>query len=256
MNDFTGQRALITGGGSGIGRTCAQMLAARGAELVVADRDEAAARTALGALRGSAHRLDVTDAPAVAALLDELAAQDRLPGILINCAGIREIRHPLELAPKEWQQVLSVNLSGSFFACQAVARHLRDAGRPGAIVNVSSTSAFLAAGSRTAYVASKHGVVGITKQLALDFGPLGIRVNAVAPGVIRTAMTESYFEDPARAAALAAEYPLGRVGEPEDVAEVVLFLASDAARYVTGAVVPVDGGFTTGRLRQQDAGRD
>ncbi len=126
---------------------------------------------------------------------------------------------------------------------------MRDRGAGGAIVNIASTSGLLASENRAAYVASKHGVVGLTKQLALDLGPLGIRVNAVAPGVVRTPMTEAYFEDPVAVEKLNSVYPLGRPAEPEEVAEAVVFLASDAARYVTGAILPVDGGYTAGRRK-------
>jgi len=249
MADFEGKRALITGGGSGIGAACAGMLASRGASLIVTDRDAGAAvqvAQGIGAA-ATAHVLDVSDPEAVAALFDLLAGQGALPDVLINSAGIREIRDPLDLSPEEWQRVQSVNLSGSFYPCQQFARHLRDTGQTGTIVNVASTSSILASPSRTAYVASKHGVVGLTKQLAFDLGPLGIRVNAVAPGVVRTPLTEEYFHDPDRVARLSAAYPLGRAATPEDVAEVILFLASEAARFVTGAVVPVDGGYTAGK---------
>lgn len=246
---FAGKRVLITGGGSGIGAACAQLLASRGAAVVVTDRDADAAVAVARDLGGHAlaQALDVSNADAVGALFDHLAGQGALPDILVNSAGIREIRDPLDLTAEEWQRVQTVNLSGSFYCCQAFARQLRDAGRPGAIVNVASTSSILAAPSRTSYVASKHGVVGLTKQLAMDLGPLGIRVNAVAPGVVRTPLTEDYFHDPERVARLKAAYPLGRAALPEDVAEVILFLASDAARFVTGAVVPVDGGYTAGK---------
>ena len=250
MAVFTGHLALITGGASGIGAACARLMAERGGNVVVADRDLAAAEALVASLGGNdnlAARLDVADVAQVQALFTLLADQDRLPDILINSAGIREVEKPLDLAASEWNRVLSVNLSGTFYCCQAFARALRDRNQGGAIVNLASTSSILASPSRTAYVSSKHGVVGLTKQLAFDLGPLGFRVNAVAPGVVRTPLTESYFHDPERIERLKAAYPLGRAAEPEDVAEVALFLASDAARFVSGAVVPVDGGYTAGK---------
>lgn len=250
MTTFEGRIVLITGGASGIGAACALMMAARGARIIAADRDLAAAEAGLEHLPGDGHAaiaMDVANAASVRGAFDMIAASGLMADILINSAGIREIVNPLDLPAAEWQKVVDVNLGGSFHCCQAFARTLRDVGAAGAIVNVASTSSILASPSRTAYVSSKHGVVGLTKQLAFDLGPMGIRVNAVAPGVVRTALTASYFEDPERVERLRAAYPLGRAAEPEDVAEVIAFLASDAARFVTGAVVPVDGGYTVGK---------
>jgi meso-butanediol dehydrogenase/(S,S)-butanediol dehydrogenase/diacetyl reductase len=250
MAIFTGRLVLICGGASGIGAACARLVAERGGSVIVADRDQAAAEALAASLTGGDHSavgLDVADAAEVHALFGKLGDRRTVPDILINSAGIREVANPLDLATSEWDRVLSVNLSGSFHCCQAFARALRDQNRGGAIVNLASTSSILASPSRTAYVSSKHGVVGLTKQLAFDLGPLGIRVNAVAPGVVRTPLTEDYFHDAERVERLKAAYPLGRAAEPEDVAEVALFLASDAARFVSGAVVPVDGGYTAGK---------
>lgn len=242
VQDFAGHCALITGGGSGIGAATARLQASRGATVIVTDRNAACAYQLAATLpQGARARvLDVTDRAAAAELFVSLSADGILPDILVNSAGIREICHP---------RALAVNLTGSFAVAQAFARQLRELGRPGAIVNIASTSGLLAAENRAAYVSSKHGVVGLTKQLSLDLGPLGIRVNAVAPGIVRTPMTETYFDDPDQVVKLNAAYPLGRPAEAEDVAEVVVFLASDAARYVTGVVIPVDGGYTAGRRK-------
>lgn len=246
--DLHGRTAIVTGAGSGIGAACAELLAARGARVIAADRDAAAIAERLPReARAMEMAVDVADPEAVCAAFDRLKELAVLPDILINSAGIREIRPPLELEPREWTRVIGTNLSGTFFMCQFFARALRDAGRPGCIVNLASTSSILAARGRTAYGTSKHGVAGLTRQLAYEFGELGIRVNAVAPGVVRTPLTESYFEDPDKMARLARAYPLGRAALPADVAEVAVFLASDAARFVTGAMVPVDGGYTAGK---------
>lgn len=246
-----GRTAIVTGGGSGIGAACASLLAQRGARVIVADRDANAASTVVASLPAATRPLDmvldVAEPEMVRAGFKRLESLGILPDILVNSAGIREIKPPLELEPEDWNQVIAVNLTGTFFMCQTFVRGLCAADKPGVIVNMASTSSILASRSRTAYGASKHGVAGLTKQLAYEFGEFGIRVNAVAPGVVRTPMTESYFDDPDKVARLARAYPLGRAALPEDVAEVAVFLASDAARFVTGAVVPVDGGYTTGK---------
>ena len=247
--DFTGRTALVTGGGSGIGAACVAMLARRGARVIVADRNAEAAAAVAQAHGARAEPLDVTDAAAVTDLLTRLGADGWQPDVLVNSAGVREFADPLAISPADWAHVLSINLTGTFLVAQAVARGLRDRNKAGAIVNVASTSGLLAAEQRAAYVASKHGVVGLTRQLSLDLGPVGIRVNAVAPGVVRTPMTTPYFDDPAMLERLRNAYPLGRAADAEEVAEVILFLASDRARYVTGAVVPVDGGYTAGRRK-------
>ncbi len=247
--DFTGRTALVTGGGSGIGAACVAMLARRGARVIVADRNAEAAAAVAQAHGARTEVLDVTEAVAVTDLLTKLVASEWQPDVLVNSAGMREFADPLAISPADWGRVLAINLTGTFLVAQTVARALRDRNRAGAIVNVASTSGLIASEQRAAYVASKHGVVGLTRQLALDLGSSGIRVNAVAPGVVRTPMTALYFDDPAMLERLRNAYPLGRAAEAEEVAEVILFLASDRARYVTGAVVPVDGGYTAGRRK-------
>lgn len=249
QGEFDGQKAIVTGGGSGIGAACARMIVNRGGEVLVVDWDGEKAGAVARELGGRAETLDVTDAAATNALISALAQRGFVPHVLINCAGMREFADPLDISPGHWQQLLSINLSGSFYITQAVARLWRDLKLGGAIVNTASTSGIFASEQRVAYVASKHGVVGMTRQLALDLGALNIRVNAVAPGVVRTPMTQVYFDDPDVMERIVGAYPLGRVAEAEDVAEVILFLASDRARHVTGTVIPVDGGYTAGRRK-------
>lgn len=249
--DFAGKVALVTGAGSGLGAAAARELAGRGAKVVLADLDATAAAKVAAEIGAGARAepLDVADTASVAALFTRMGEAGLVPDILVNSAGIVNTQGTFDLTVEAWNRVLAVNMTGSFLVAQAFARQLRDLGRGGAIVNVASTSGILASENRSAYVSSKHGVVGLTKQLALDFGPLGIRVNAVAPGIIRTPLTSFHFEQPGNEERLNNVYPLGRVGEPEDVAPVIAFLASDGARYVNGAILPIDGGYTAGRRK-------
>jgi len=248
---FLDRRVLVTGGASGIGAAAVRSFVAEGASVIIADANMDMAQSLAFSLnegnRITYMLIDVSDPASVNAAVDDAAA--RLGGldILVNSAGIREIVRSTELLDVEWQRVISVNLSGTFYACKAFAKLAPETGNPRSIVNLSSTSSIFASIHRTAYVSSKHGVSGLTKQLAIEFGPLGIRVNAVAPGVVRTPLTASYFDRPDWVRRMAEAYPLGRVAEPEEVASVILFLASDEASFVTGTILPVDGGYTAGK---------
>ncbi|MBL8589252.1 MAG: SDR family oxidoreductase [Methylobacteriaceae bacterium] len=243
MAQFEGRNVLVTGGASGIGAATVAAFLAAGARVAVAD-----VRGAQGQAGGAdviSLEADLADAASARGVVRRAAEALGSLEILVNSAGIREIVPALDLDDEQWDHVIDVNLGGVFRCCQAFARLGSD--KPRAIVNLSSTAAILASRHRAAYVASKHAVSGLTKQLALELGPLGIRVNAVAPGVTRTPMTESYFDKPEWVARLAAAYPLGRVARAEEVAAAILFLASDAASFVHGAILPVDGGYTAGK---------
>ena len=229
-----GRVAVVTGAAGGLGTAVADRLAAQGAAVERID------------LEGDGRRLDVRDHAAVATAFREVADEHGRIDALVNCAGIREIVPVLELSAEEWQRVIDVNLGGTFHCSQAAARAMAEAGA-GSIVNVASTSALAADPSRTAYCASKAGILGLTRAMALDLGPCGVRVNAVCPGLVRTPLTEAYFADQSFIHGLADVAPLGRAADPADVADVVVFLAGDGARHVSGVALPVDGGFLAGK---------
>ncbi|MDO9710788.1 SDR family NAD(P)-dependent oxidoreductase [Paracraurococcus lichenis] len=249
---FQDRAVLVTGGASGIGRQVCLMAAKEGARVAVGDLDAARAEQVAAAIReqggeAQAFRLDVADPASVNAFVEGAETALGRLDVLVNSAGVREIASVLDLPLEEWTRVLTINMTGTFLPSQAFARRLVAEGKHGQIVNLASTLGISAAPNRAAYTASKHGVVGLTKEMALELGEKGIRVNAVAPGVIRTPLTERYFQDPDMAATIRGLHATGSWGEPEDIARAILFLAEEANGFMTGAVLVVDGGWTTGK---------
>ena len=243
--DLTGKTALITGGASGIGRACALTLAQAGAQIVVVDINLEGAQQTIEAIgRGLAVRCDLGDPGDVTAMRDRVLAKTDGLDILVNCAGIISYRRGIGAVPvDEWDLVLDVNLRGTYLVCQAFLEGMKDRG--GKIVVFSSLAARVGgieAGIH--YSASKAALIGLTRTLAKEGGPFEINVNAVAPGIILTEPVKRQIGD--REEAYLAQIPLRRLGQPQDVANVVLFLASPLSDYITGTVLDINGGIYMG----------
>ena len=236
--------SLVTGAGSGIGAAVAEALAARGDRVVCADLDgEAAKRVADGLEGASALRLDVRDATATDAAGAEVLEREGRLDVAVACAGIELVGPAHELDPAVFAKVVDVNLNGSFLTATAAARAMIGRGGGGRIVLIGSVNSTVALPAQAAYVASKGGVLLLGRALAVDWAPYGITVNVVGPGITDTPLSAASLGDPERRAWLLAKVPLGRPAAPSEIASVVAFLTSDGASYMTGAYVPVDGGW-------------
>lgn len=246
--DFDGKVVLITGGATGIGRATALEFAQRGAAVVIGDID-ARARETVELIEGAGGRglfveADVTDAGQVESLV--ATTVDSFGGLhaAFNNAGLLPPTAPLaEMSEADYDKVMAVDLKGVFLSLKYEIAHMLTAGG-GAIVNTASVAGVIADPGMAPYVAAKHGVVGLTKAAALDYAAQGIRVNAIAPGLVATPMTERWLADPAIYAALMANSPIGRPATPEEIAPIVLFLCSPAMTFATGQVHIVDGAQT------------
>ena len=242
-----GKRALVTGAGRGIGLACAAALAEAGADVVLSARTAAEIEAAAGAIRAAgfaaeAAAFDVTDQ---AAMRESIARLGPFDAFINNAGGARHAPF-LEVNVEDFDAVVDLNLRAAFFAAQAVARGLRDAGRPGSIVNMSSQMGLVGGHRRSVYSATKHALEGMTKAAAIELGPLGIRVNTLCPTFIETPMTRPFFEEVAFRDWVMDNIRLGRVGQVQDLMGAVVFLASDASALMTGSALVVDGGWTAG----------
>lgn len=242
--------AIVTGGAQGIGRAIALGLAREGADLVIADiQPDRAAETAeeVAALgrRSLACAVDVSNVAELEALVQAVQAEFGAIDILVNNAGIALPTPFLETTETDWDRIIDVNLKSAFFCSQLVARVMAAQGK-GAIVNLASTSSFVAGRQEVPYAISKAGVRMLTAAAAAELAPYNVRVNAIAPGLIKTPLTAKHFSSPeALEARVKAKAPMGRPGTPEDLVEAVIFLCSDGADYVTGHTLVVDGGWLT-----------
>ena len=240
-----GQVALVIGGTSGIGLAIATSLARAGARPLVVGRDAGKLAAAVKALQreGEAHghRADVTDLEALRALVAEVVATHERIDILVNSQGITTLKPAEEFTEDDWDAVVGTDLKSVFFACTEVGRHMLAAGR-GSIVNIASLASFRGWRRSALYALSKAGVVSMTETLAAEWAPRGVRVNAIAPGFVMTALNRDKLSPERKARALDLT-PMGRFGETADIAGAAVFLCSPAAAYVTGATIAVDGGY-------------
>jgi 3-oxoacyl-[acyl-carrier protein] reductase len=242
--DFTGKVALVTGGGNGIGAACCRAFAKAGARVAVIDRDGAAAESVAREIGGSAgaHELEASDADAFRRLAAAIAAREGGIDILVNSAGTITRQTIAAMPTADWDRVIAVNLRGPFNGTQAVIPHMKARGG-GAIVNIASVAGRrISFGGGANYSASKAGLLGFTRHAAYELAPDKIRVNAVCPGPTATGFGGGQLPSAEQRAKRAQKIPLGRMVEPEDIAEAVLFLASDMARMCTGIALDVDGG--------------
>lgn len=239
MFRLDGRKAVVVGAGSGIGREAALALGAQGATVVCADRDEAAAAATASAIGGSPYVLDVLDRTAVARAADELGEVD----VLVFTPATNVRKRLLDYQPEEYDRVVDLNLRGAFDLVRAFGRGMVSRGR-GSIIGCSSIRSVNVEPGQGVYAATKSGLVQLLRTAAAEFGPSGVRANAIAPGVVDTPLTAQIKADEAWYHAYASKSALGRWAAPSEMAGAIVFLASDAASYVTGTVLFVDGGWT------------
>jgi NAD(P)-dependent dehydrogenase (short-subunit alcohol dehydrogenase family) len=238
-----GRRALVTGASRGIGRAIAEGLAGAGADVAIAARNTEALKDCAKTINGLgrfAHPIlmDVSDVGSCRRGVSEAAEKLGRLDILVNNAGVEQVCSSLDIEEDLWDRIIDTNLKGAFFVAQAAARLMKG----GAILNLCSLTSERGIPTAVPYGSSKTGLVGMTRALAVEWAPLGIRVNALEPGYFRTALTEAFYQNSAWQLAMLANIPMQRFGELDDLVGASVFLCSDAARYITGICLPVDGG--------------
>ncbi len=244
--DLTDKITMITGGGSGIGRRVAEAFAEYGAKSIIADIDQKAAERVASEINAKggkaiAHRVDVTQPGEVQGMVNVALDSFGRIDVLFNNAGI-SIRGPAEsFSLEDWNQVIAANLTGMFICAQTVGKVMIKQ-KGGKIINTASVSAQLGHPGNVAYAAAKHGVVGMTRVMAVEWATYGVSVNCIGPGVIETPLTLKALEDPKKYQELVSKVPMGRLGKPEDLIGAVIFLASQASNYVTGQTIYIEGG--------------
>ena len=252
--ELTDRVAVVTGGASGIGRAIAVALAADGATVIVADRDEAGARAVAADLAGAqVHVIDLSDAPACRAMIDAVVQRHERLDILINGAGFQHIASVVDFPMERWDAMLRTMLTAPFILSQAALPAMMERGW-GRIVNIGSIHSVVASPNKVAYVAAKHGLLGLTRAVALEAGPHGVTCNVVCPAYVRTPLVEAQIADQAKAAGIREQEVVDRIMlagaaiprllEADEVAAYVRFLCSDAAAGITGSVQMIDGGWT------------
>ncbi len=242
--DLTGRAALVTGGGGALGAEIGRGLAAFGARVVLADLDPSRARDAAGGIEGAvAEAVDVTDRGSVDALVGRVTAALGRIDVLVNAAGVFRIAPAVDLKLEDWETVIRVNLTGTFLMTQAAGRAMLGQ-RRGNVVNIASVSSTVGNPEYAAYAASKGGVAQLTKVLGAEWCQHGVNVNAIGPAFTETSLTRSWMDRLGGRDRIADRIPMGRLGEPRDIVGTAIFLASDAARFLVGQTLYVDGGRT------------
>jgi len=239
-----GKIALVTGGARGIGREIALLLASQGADIALCDVNLEQAEETAKEIRSSgrgclAFKVDVTDLKSVQEMVDKILDKFKKLDILINNAGITKDNLILRMSEEDWDKVIAVNLKGTF-VCTKIASKVMLKQRSGRIINLASIIGMMGNAGQANYAASKAGIIALTKSVAKELAPRGVTVNAIAPGFIKTEMTAKLPDDIQKK--MLSGIPLGRFGEPKDVADLVLFLSSESSSYITGQVVQIDGG--------------